>query len=96
MNREQLLESLVLPNARIAKGYDVIMISCKDGKTISGIVEKETARELQVRGADQSLTTVALDQITQRTVPISMMPPMDSMLQKRELRDLIEYLSILK
>jgi len=96
MNREQLLESLVLPNARIAKGYDVIMISCKDGKTISGVVEKETARELQVRGADQSLTTVALDQITQRTVPISMMPPMDSMLQKRELRDLIEYLSILK
>jgi putative heme-binding domain-containing protein len=96
MNREQLLESLVLPNARIAKGFDLIMITLKDGKTISGSVEKESARELQVRGADKSLTAVAIDQIAQRTTPMSMMPPMDSMLQKRELRDLIEYLTTLK
>lgn len=96
MNREQLLEAVVLPNATIAKGYDLIMITCKDGKTFSGSVEKENARELQLRGADQSLTTIALDQISQRTTPVSMMPPMDTMLQKRELRDLIEYLTTLK
>ena len=96
MNREQLLEAVVLPNDTIAKGYDLIMITCKDGKTFSGSVEKENARELQLRGADKSLTTIALDQIVQRTTPTSMMPPMDTMLQKRELRDLIEYLTTLK
>ncbi len=96
MNREQLLEAVVLPSATIAKGYDLIMITCKDGKTFSGSVEKENAAELQLRGAEKSLTTIALDQIVQRTTPTSMMPPMDTMLQKRELRDLIEYLTTLK
>lgn len=96
MNRAQLLEAVVLPNATIAKGYDLIMITCKDGKTFSGSVVKENAKELQLRGVDRSLTTIALDQITQRTTPTSMMPAMDTMLQKRELRDLIEYLTTLK
>jgi quinoprotein glucose dehydrogenase len=96
MNREQLLEALVLPNATIAKGYDIIMITLKDGKTLSGSVEKENATELQLRGADKSLTTLRIDQITNRTVPQSMMPPMDALLTKRELRDVIEYLAALK
>lgn len=96
MNREQLLEAVVLPNATIAKGYDLIMITLKDGKTLSGNVEKENAKELQLREADKSLTTIAIDQIAQRTTPTSMMPAMDLMLQKRELRDLIEYLTTLK
>jgi putative membrane-bound dehydrogenase-like protein len=96
MNREQLLEALVLPNATIAKGYDIIMITLKDGKTLSGSVEKENAKELQLRAADKTLTTIAIDQITQRTVPMSMMPPMDALLNKRELRDVIEYLTSLK
>jgi putative heme-binding domain-containing protein len=96
MNREQLLEALVLPNATIAKGYDIIMITLKDGKTLSGSVEKENAKELHLRAADKTLTTIAIDQITQRTMPMSMMPPMDALLNKRELRDVIEYLTTLK
>jgi putative membrane-bound dehydrogenase-like protein len=96
MNREQLLEALVLPNATIAKGYDIIMITLKDSKTLSGSVEKENAKELHLRAADKTLTTIAIDQITQRTVPMSMMPPMDALLNKRELRDVIEYLTTLK
>jgi quinoprotein glucose dehydrogenase len=96
MNREQLLEAIVLPNATIAKGYDVIMITRKDGKSFSGCVEKENAKELQLRGPDQSLTTIALDQIAQRSTPTSMMPAMDQFLPKAELRDLIEYLTTLK
>jgi len=96
MNREQLLEALVLPNATIAKGYDIIMITLKEGKTLSGSVEKENAKEMQLRAADKTLTTIAIDQITQRTTPMSMMPPMDALLNKRELRDVIEYLTTLK
>lgn len=96
MNREQLLEAIVLPNATIAKGYDIIMVTLKNGKTLSGSVEKENAKELQLRAADQTLTTVAIDQITNRTTPMSMMPPMDALLTKRELRDIIEYLTTLK
>jgi putative heme-binding domain-containing protein len=96
MNRDQLLEAIVLPNATIAKGYDVIVIILKDGKTFSGCVEKENDKELQLRGADQSLTTIAIDQIAQRSTPVSMMPAMDLLLSKRELRDLIEYMTTLK
>ncbi len=96
MNREQLLEAIVLPNATIAKGYDIIVITLKDGKTLSGCVEKENATELQLRGADKSVAAVRLDQIANRTIPQSMMPPMDALLNKRELRDLIEYMSTLK
>jgi putative membrane-bound dehydrogenase-like protein len=96
MNREQLLEALVLPNTTIAKGYDIIMITLKDGKTLSGSVEKENAKELQLRAADKTLTTIAIDQISQRSVPMSMMPAMDALLTKSELRDVIEYLSTLK
>lgn len=96
INREQLLEAIVLPNATIAKDYDVIMITLKDGKTLSGSVEKENATELHLRGADKSLTTLRIDQIKSRTVPQSMMPPMDALLNKRELRDVIEYMTTLK
>jgi putative membrane-bound dehydrogenase-like protein len=94
--REKLLESLVLPNAEIAQGFGVIVITLKDGRSVSGMVTKETATELVIRAPEGGETNVAKSSIAERTQPTSMMPPMGALLSVRELRDVLEYLTTLK
>jgi quinoprotein glucose dehydrogenase len=96
LSREKLLASMILPNQELAKGYALIVVTLKDGKTFSGNVENETATELPLRGADGSLVKIDKATIANRTVAASMMPPMDAMLTPREIRDVIEYLTTLK
>lgn len=94
--REKLLESLVAPNAQVAEGFGVIVVTLKDGKSVSGTIAQETATELTIRGLDAVVTKVAKAQISDRTQPTSMMPPMGALLTPRELRDVVEYISTLK
>ena len=42
LSREQLLEALIKPSARLAPGYGMITLETKDGKTIAGILQEET------------------------------------------------------
>ncbi len=96
LSREKLLESMILPNQELAKGFALIVMTLKDGTNFSGNVENESATELQLRGADGVLAKIDKAKIANRTVAASMMPAMDTMLTQREIRDVIEYLSTLK
>ncbi len=96
MNRKQLLEALILPNATLAKGYALVAVTLKDGTSLSGSLEKESATDLILRMADGSVKTISLANVAERTSPASMMPPMDAMLGKKEIRDVIEYLTTLR
>lgn len=91
--REYLLRSLVDPGADIAKGYGVITVSLKDGTTVSGIEGNVSADTVEILALDGSATLVDKNQIASKTDPISTMPPMAYVLTKRELRDVIAYLS---
>lgn len=94
--REAILESLVLPQARIAPGYGVTSITKKDGTTLSGAPGTEAADKVALLLPDGSEVTIPKAEILSRTPPVSPMPAMGVILRPDELRDLVEYLSHLK
>jgi quinoprotein glucose dehydrogenase len=95
--REYLLESIVLPNKQIAKGYETVEVVLLSGQVRSGILKSETASELRLMSPEGALIIVAKDQIEERRTGKSAMP--DDLLKhlsRREMRDLVEYLASLK
>ena len=96
LTREQILESLIEPSARLAPGYGTVTITLKDGQVVTGILEEETKEELILRTSDAEPMEIAISRIEKRVNGLSAMPAMGRLISKRELRDLIEYLSSLK
>jgi quinoprotein glucose dehydrogenase len=95
--REYLLESIVVPNKAIAKGYDSILINTLDGKSVSGVLKGEDDKEVRLMTAEAKLVVVKKADIDERRATKSAMPDdLVGKLTKRELRDLVEFLSELK
>ena len=96
LSREQLLESLIKPSARLAPGFGMVTLEMKDGKTIAGILEEETNTTLKVRSGDESPKIIDKDQLVKRTNGNSSMPEMRYLLNKKEIRDVVAFLATLK
>lgn len=96
MDRAYLLRSLVEPGADVAKGFGVISITLNDGTSLSGVEGNETTDTLELLALDGSAKMIEKSKIASRTDPISTMPPMAYVLTKRELRDVVAYLSRLR
>ncbi len=95
LSREQLLEALVDPDARLAPGYGGVTLTLEDGSTVRGIVEAESDSSITLRmGADQ-VRTVSTSEVADR-VQSSSMPPMGNILSRSQLRDLVAYLTTLE
>lgn len=94
--RELLLESLIVPSAKIAPGFGAVALEMIDGRVISGTLKAETDREVTLQLPDGKLVTLATADIEDRSNPQSAMPSMSETLRLDELRDLVEYLSTLK
>jgi quinoprotein glucose dehydrogenase len=95
--REYLLESIIYPNAKIAAGFEGIVLRLNDGKTVIGTLRKETAEHLELIDADGHIFEVSKSDIKSRERGQSAMPEgFGKILSKRDLRDLVEYLSSLK
>ena len=95
-DREYILRALVDPSADIAEGYGMTTVTLKTGETISAQLGKETAEGIELIKADGSKQFLKSSEVASRTQPISSMPPITYLLSKRELRDVVEYLSGLK
>ncbi len=94
LEREQLLEALVDPSARISPGYGPVQVALKNGKKYFGTLKEETPTYIVVdAGGDQK---VMKTDIVARTNGPSAMPPMGQHLTHREIRDVVEYLSTLR
>ncbi len=98
MGREYVLRSIVDPNAVIAKGYDNVMVTLQKGDIVAGLLSAETADELTLKNpADGKSQHVKKTDVKERaSLPSAMPPGMGEVLTKRELRDLVQYLSTLK
>ncbi len=95
--REYLLTSVVLPNAAIAPGFEMVALTMKDGSVVAGLLAKETAEELTLTplGGGQP-AVVKKAAIAERTTAPSPMPAgLGEVLGKRGLRDVVEFLSTL-
>ena len=94
LTREQLLESLLEPNARIAPGFGTVSVKLKNGEQVDGTLREETDTHVVLMAG--TLQRIPKTDIVQRTNPVSAMPPMGLILTPRELRDIVEFLSTLK
>ncbi|MGV3504714.1 MAG: DUF7133 domain-containing protein [Adhaeribacter sp.] len=96
LKREQLLEALVNPSARLAPGFGMVTLTLKNGKTVSGILQEESSTELKVKVGDQPDAVIAKDQVAKRSNGASSMPDMKYLLTPREIRDVVAFLATLK
>lgn len=94
--REHFVESLALPNAKIAEGYAAVTFTLADGRTVAGVIQSETKATVTVLTPDGKKVAIPTEDIESRTTPTSPMPAMDRTLTPREVRDLVEYLTTLK
>ena len=97
LSRDELLESIVLPNNRIAKGFENLVIKMRDGSTHVGLLKKEDAEYVYIESAEDGALKVPKAEIENLDLGLSSMPPeIATALSKRDLRNLIEYLASLK
>lgn len=90
------LEAIVDPQKTITEGYGSISLTLKNGQSIAGLFKSEIKGVIEIKDAEGVITKVASENVKERTPVISTMPPMGAILTKREIRDIIEYLSTLK
>ena len=95
--REYLLESIVIPNKQIAKGFETIIATLRNGTAYAGTLKSEDENELVLNSPEDGVVTIKKSEIDKRERGLSGMPEgMGDVLSKRDLRDLIEYLANLK
>jgi len=96
--RAELLESIMLPNAKIAQGFVGYLFKMKDGKRHEGFVSKEAGEEVEIRNAAGEATMLPLNDIEKRTeLKTSIMPSgIADTLTVEELASLIAYLESMK
>lgn len=95
--REYLLEAVVQPNAKIAEGFESILVLTIDGQTYSGVLKEETDEAVNLVDADGKLITIPQGDIEGRKSAKSPMPEdIYKHLSKSELRDLVQFLASLK
>jgi putative heme-binding domain-containing protein len=95
-DRRHLLESLVAPGAKVTPGYGLISITKKNGETLAATLLGEKAGSLRLRLPDGKEISLATSDIASQTPPVSIMPPMGVILNKRQIREVVAYLGTLK
>ena len=98
-DRKYLLESIIAPNSQIAEGFQMAMITKKNGEVQAGLVkaENESTLTLQIPAPGVPPIVVAKADIKSReNAPSGMLPNLGELLTKREIRDIVEYVASLK
>lgn len=96
LSREQILQALIEPSARISPGFGAVTLKLKDGQEVTGTLAKETESELTITTSDAEPLVIPVARIAKRENMPSAMPPMGTLMSKREIRDMVEFLSNLK
>ncbi len=96
LDRENLLLSLIDPNARIAEGYGTVILKLKNGEEKAGILMGETKHDLQLKIGNAPIQTFLKKNIQERETLPSGMLNMSKVLNKSQIRDLVAYLVTLK
>ena len=97
-SKNDLLESILQPSAKIAQGFETHLFELSSGKKITGFVTKESATEVEVRDGNGVVTILKKSDIEERkTSKVSVMPEkLADNLTVPELASLLAYLESLK
>lgn len=95
MNREQIAESILKPDASISQGFATVMITAKGDKTYMGFITEETAAKIVMRNiAGEVFNIKTSDVLTRKEMENSMMPQgLANSLSYEELASLVTFLS---
>ncbi|OOG74901.1 HEAT repeat domain-containing protein [Algoriphagus sp. A40] len=95
MNRDQIVEAILKPNASISQGFASVQITTNDGKFFMGFVTAESAQELTLRDITGTATKLEKKNIKERKeLENSMMPTgLANSLSYEELASLVTFLS---
>ena len=94
LSREEILESMLLPNNRITKGYEILVVKMKDGETHVGVLKQEDAEHVIIDSPEDGLLKVPKAEIEDLNLGLSSMPPeIATSLSKRDFRNLVEFLA---
>lgn len=97
--REQnRLEAILYPSASIARYHEVVNVLTKDGTVFSGLLVRETVREMFLASAEGIVESIPYQDIKQaRYSNASLMHErLDQLLEPEETADLVTYLKTLK
>jgi quinoprotein glucose dehydrogenase len=96
-DRQYLLESIVYPNKHIAEGYETVNVTLKSGTVYMGPLKRETETEIELNSPEDGLVKINKTEIKSRERGLSAMPEeLRQILNKHDLRDLVEFLATLK
>ncbi|MCA9191531.1 MAG: HEAT repeat domain-containing protein [Planctomycetales bacterium] len=92
-----LLESIVLPDAKIAENFETVLLLTEDDQIISGILRKETPSMIELINAEGKILEIdPLDVVSRRKGKSAMPVDLIKHMTRRELRDVVAFLSELK
>jgi quinoprotein glucose dehydrogenase len=95
-DRRYMLESIVLPDAAIAKGFESVRVLDDLGNITNGVFKSETDDFLDLVSAEGTAIRIDKESIVERFRGNSAMPAdLHKMITRRELRDLVAFLSSL-
>ncbi len=93
-DRLYILRSILDPNAEIAAGFESVQIEMKEGHHYTGVVKADTSDELILDPSDGVIVHADKKMIAKRSKAPSGMPQnIAEPLSKRDLRNLVEFLS---
>ncbi len=93
-DRKYLLEAIVAPNAKIAKGFEPVIAVMDSGKVYAGTKRSDDGTTLKLVLADGTVISLAKDEIDEVAKGQSAMPAdLIKHLSLADLRDLVEYLA---
>lgn len=95
MNREQIAESILKPNASISQGFATYLLTTRDGQTYSGFISKSSSEVTEIRDiTGQKFTINTPDIVERKRLETSMMPAgLVNALSYEEFASLLAYLS---
>jgi len=95
MNREQIAESILKPNASISQGFASVTITAKRNKIYSGFITEESSARVVLRDiAGQVYTIKTADIVSRKEMETSMMPSgLVNALSYEEFASLLTFLS---
>jgi putative heme-binding domain-containing protein len=95
---KDLLESIVMPSSSIARGFESCVVQTRDGKSVAGLIRRETADAIYLVTSDRVQVRVPRSRIESLEASrTSVMPQgLEAQMSRQELGDLVQFLKSLK
>jgi putative membrane-bound dehydrogenase-like protein len=96
-NLDYILSQIINPSEVMQESYQLVIVTTRNGRTLSGMVAAEDNQQLTLRLAGQDIVVAKSEIQSREKSPVSMMPEgLLKTLKDDEVRDLIAYLRTTK